>query len=1088
VFAVAASSPAESEPSLRVYLLGGFAVSVAGRRLPDDAWSLRRAAALVKLLALAPGHRLPRDQIVDALWPDADPAAAANSLHRALYVARRALEPTAARGSAYLRLAGDVLSLQAPGGLWVDVDAFTVAASAARRDRDPAAYWTAVERYTGDLLPDDAYEDWAADRRETLRQEHVALLLALANVCREQGEPEQAIAALRRLVAHEPAHEAAHRGLMRLYAEAGQGDRALQQFQHLREALARDLDAAPDAESQRLYDQILAHREHRRGEAGRPGSRGERTAAPVPPRPRATPTPPVAGPTPPASNLPAALSSFIGRECELAEVRRLLGETRLLTLTGAGGVGKTRLALEAARAATGDYPDGVWLVELAALADPTLVPQAMARVLGVAERPGEPVVEAIVGRLTGKRALLVLDNCEHLVEACAALVDEVLRRCIEVRVLATSRERLRIAGESAWRVPSLALPGAAALTPVALAGSDAVQLFVARAAAAQPGWALTDGNAAAVAEICARLDGVPLALELAAARLRALSVAQVAARLDDAFRLLTGGSRAALPRQQTLRATIDWSYDLLDEPERVVLRRLSVFAGGWTLEAAEAVCAGDGIEGWAVLDLVAQLVDKSLVVADAADDRVRHRLLETIRQYARDRLVETPEMAAVRDRHRAWCLALAEAAEPALWGNEHLVWLTRLEAEHDNLRAALAWSQEAAPSEGLRLAASLYHFWRVRGHQSESRRWLNDLLALAPTPTAARGKALVMAGMAARGWSDLTASRLLLEESLAICRASGDRAGAAYALNELAFTVNLLGDAAQAQAYLEDGLALALAVNDARRVRSIQNMLGTVLAARGDYGRARTLLAETAALDRQAGDAWSAALSLVRLGQVAWQQGEVAGATAALRESLGLLQDLGDRNHLPEVMLSLGLVSQVAGDEASARSWLEESLTVARAAAKPPYVSWSLWGLGQLAGARGEYGQADAAFREGLAHARERPDFLIMHVEGLAMVAAGGGRPTRAARLLGAAAAARQARGIPRPPVEQAGYEALVRRVEAALDGPAFAAAWATGAALTLEQAVAEALMEHALDGAESADDDPTAESGGGLATARPEE
>jgi non-specific serine/threonine protein kinase len=755
-----------------------------------------------------------------------------------------------------------------------------------------------------------------------------------------------------------------------------------------------------------------------------------------------------------------AATSFIGRERELAEVRRLLATTRLLTLTGAGGVGKTRLALAVAAQVPTSYPDGVWLVELAPLADPMLVPQAVARVLGVRDRPDQPLTETLTAWLATRRLLLVLDNCEHLVAACATLAAAILRVCPDIRVLATSREALGIAGETIWRVPSLSLPDPDPASVDHLTRSEAVRLFVERAASVQTTFAVTARNAPAVAQVCQRLDGIPLALELAAARVRVLTVEQIAARLDDRFRLLTGGSRTALPHQQTLRATLDWSYQLLTEPERVVLRRLAVFAGGWTLEAAEAVCAGDGIEAWQVLDLVTQLVDKSLVVADTVDEQVRHRLLETIRQYGWDRLAETPEAAAVRDRHRAWCLALAETAEPALWGSDQLVWLARLDAEHDNLRAALAWSQEVAPLEGLRLAANLFQFWRVRGHHAESRRWLNDLLALAPAPTATRAKALVMAGMAARGWSDFAGSRLLLEESLAIYRAIGDRAGEAYALNELAGAVSRLGELAQAQTLLEDGLVLALAVGDGRRVLSIQGMLGGVLATRGDYDRARAMLAETAAKDRQVGDGWGTAISLMKLGQVVWQQGDVEGATAALQESLALLQAIGDRSFIPDVMVLLGLVAQTAGDEGSARSWLDESLTVARAVGKPAAVSWSLWGLGRLVGAQGEYGQAAAAFRESLALARvmERSDFVIMDIEGLAMVAAGEAQPARAARLLGAADALRTAIDVPRPPVEQPAYQATTRAAQVVLGAAGFAAAWAAGARLLLDQAVAEAL------------------------------
>jgi non-specific serine/threonine protein kinase len=398
----------------------------------------------------------------------------------------------------------------------------------------------------------------------------------------------------------------------------------------------------------------------------------------------------------PPTNLPISLTSFIGREREIAEVTRLLAgppsESRLLTLTGAGGCGKTRLALRVAGEALGDFPDGVWLVELAALADPALVAGAVAMAVGVREVPGRALTESLVDHLRDRTLLLILDNCEHLVAAAAGLADVLLRSCPRLRVLATSREPLGSAGETIWRVPSLTLPPlSAADAPLLepLTRYEAVRLFVERARAAVPAFAPSAENAPALVEICRRLDGIPLAIELAAARVRVFSAAQIAARLDDRFRLLTAGPRTALPRQQTLRATVDWSYDLLAEPERALLRRLSVFAGGWTFEAAEAVAAGDGIQTHAVLDLMAQLVDKSLVIAEEQRGAVRYRLLETIRAYARDRLLEAGEAERTRDRHLAYFLGLAEEAEPRLRGAEERVTLDRLEAEHANLQAAL---------------------------------------------------------------------------------------------------------------------------------------------------------------------------------------------------------------------------------------------------------------------------------------------------------------------------------------------------------------------------------------------------------------
>jgi non-specific serine/threonine protein kinase len=477
-------------------------------------------------------------------------------------------------------------------------------------------------------------------------------------------------------------------------------------------------------------------------------------------------------------NLPLPLTSFVGRDTAIAEVTRLLSTTRLLTLTGAGGCGKSRLALRIGEEVRRAYADGAWLVELAALSDPTLLPHTVASALGVREAPGRPLLDLLTAYLRGRSLLLILDNCEHLVAACAPLAETLLRACPGLTILATSRHVLGVAGETAWRVPSLAVPDLHSPPPLErLVHYEAVQLFIDRATAAQPGLQVTQQNAPAVARICHHLDGIPLAIELAAARARVFAVEQIAARLDDRFRLLTAGPRTALPRQQSLGATVDWSYALLSEPERALLRRLAVCAGGWTFEAAEVVAAGDGVQPYAVLDLLAQLVDKSLVIAEERRGAVRYRLLETIREYACDRLQAAGEAAGTRDRHRAYFLALAEEAEPQLRGAESQRFLDRLEEEHANLRVALEWAL-ASPDGGeaaLRLSGALAWFWWLRSYHDEGWRWLERALAGAPEASAARMKALHGAGYLAHHRRDSALARALLGESLAIARALDDR-------------------------------------------------------------------------------------------------------------------------------------------------------------------------------------------------------------------------------------------------------------------------------------------------------------------------
>jgi DNA-binding SARP family transcriptional activator len=583
---------------LRVCLLGGFRAFVGPRPVADAAWRRRKARSLVKLLALVPGHRLHREQLLDALWPDLPPAAALNNLHKVLYLARRALEPElpATRPSAYLLFQDDLVLLSSPRTLWIDVDAFRDAATQAHRVRTPDAYRAALALCGGDLLPEDPYEDWVAPRREECRAQFLALLLGQARAHEERGEREQAVEALHRVLLSEPAHEEAHVGLMRLHARGGQRHLALRQYAQLREALARELDAEPDPASQELHAAILAGRlppslpvspSTDAGGAGADAAPGERRGA----RDEA------GSPREPPSNLPAQLSSFIGRQREIAEARRLLATTRLLTLTGAGGCGKSRLGIELAAAVAPQFPDGVWLAELASLHDPTLLVASVQAALDIPDQPGQAGAGALVGYLRDKRALLVLDNCEHLVDACAPLVVTLLRACPRLRVLATSREPLRIDGETIYRVPPLSLPPADRSAGDDLLRFDAVRLFVERARAVAPTFAITPPSRRPVVEVCRRLDGMPLALELAAARLGLLSIHQIAERLDDCFRLLTAGNRAGLPRHRTLRATLEWSHRLLADPERALFRRLAVFAGGFSLAAAEAIGDGVGCQG-----------------------------------------------------------------------------------------------------------------------------------------------------------------------------------------------------------------------------------------------------------------------------------------------------------------------------------------------------------------------------------------------------------------------------------------------------------------------------------------------------------
>jgi predicted ATPase/class 3 adenylate cyclase len=686
-------------------------------------------------------------------------------------------------------------------------------------------------------------------------------------------------------------------------------------------------------------------------------------------------------------NLPLQPNAFIGRERELTDLRRLLSSSRLLTLTGAGGSGKTRLALQLAAESLEGYPDGVWLIDLAALTDPALVPQTVATALAVREAPGRALTQTLAESLKPKKLLLLLDNCEHVVAACADLVATLMRSCPDITILTTSREVIGISGEVVWSIPALSTPDPRQMGPAASMGAnltqfEAVRLFIDRACMAKSDFAVTNQNATAVAQICHRLDGIPLALELAAGRVKALSPDQIAARLDDRFRLLTGGSRTALPRHQTLRAAIDWSYELLSEPERILLRRLSVFAGGWTLEAAESVCAGEGIEEWEVLDFLTHLIDKSLVLAETVPDgETRYRLLGTVRQYAGDRLIEAAEAAPLRTRHRDWFLALAEKAIPGLRGKDQGAWVERLEVEHDNMRAALEWTQaeEGGEEKALRLAGALYRFWYVRGHLTEGQQWLEAALARGSTAAAPLGRALRGVAILAMEQGDNQKATALFEQSLGLYRELGDKRGIARALA---------------------GLAM-VALDHA------------------EHGRAETLYTEVLGLAREIGATDIMASILNNLGETARMRGDYDAARKQYEEALPISGEGGP--HLTSTILSnLGMVALVQGDLATARRCFEESLPMG----------------------------VKLGYRTGIAGA----------LEGLAELAVREGQLERAARLLGACEAMREAINVPVSPADLAEHDRAMTALRDALGGRRLAASSSEGRAMTQDQAIAFAL------------------------------
>ncbi|MBI5651877.1 MAG: hypothetical protein HZC40_15785 [Chloroflexi bacterium] len=821
------------------------------------------------------------------------------------------------------------------------------------------------------------------------------------------------------------------------------------------------------------------------------------------------------------NNLPLALTRFIGREKEIAEVTRLLGDlpgflnleglprTRLLTLTGSGGCGKTRLALQVARDLTGfrnlsglaPFPDGVWLIELSALADPALVPQTVASIFDLRASGNLAPMDLLKNYLREKNLLLVLDNCEHLIDACAQLAEALLTSCPDLKILATSREPLNIAGEITFRVPSLALPdlrGQPQGLPLHdLAQFEAIQLFTERARVAQSDFALTDANKAFIAQICARLDGMPLALELAAARVKTLSVEQIAARLDDRFHLLTTGSRTAPTRQQTLRAAMEWSYALLSDDERIVLNRVSVFAGGWTLDAAEAVTnpksqkpnpkienrnskieiqntetapAPIGISdlGFGILDVLSRLVDKSLVIAETRDGATRYRMLETIRQYAREELAqaESGERANVQNRHLEFFVKLAEEAEPKLRRAEQIIWFNRLESELDNFRAALDWSTRAEKIEtGLRLGGALGQFWVRHGYWSEGHKRLVALLkSKGGEKSLARANALHLAAELSNRTGFFVEMRPLFEESIQMLRELGEegKRWLGYALARYAWAY-LDRDLALARTLIEEGIRTSRESGNLFGLGHCLVALGLATRRLSDFGTARSALEESAALFQTLGDMHMYALALNSHAVVDYFEGHLHKAKTSYEHALRIFQELNDKIGVGAAVVGLGDIARLQGNYAEASALLQKNLTLHRNMGQVHReVVLDLYYLGLLELTKGNLRESNEYLQESItqAHKANLRFWLPFLMDAFGYLAATVKLPERAARLFGAAEVLREQLQTPMPPVYRDDYEKYLPLARAQLDDAMFNAAFAEGRAMNLDQAIAFALAE----------------------------
>lgn len=812
----------------------------------------------------------------------------------------------------------------------------------------------------------------------------------------------------------------------------------------------------------------------------------------------------------PSHNLPTSTTTFIGRERELAALTLQLDMARLLTLTGPGGCGKTRLALQIASQLLPGFTNGACWCDLAAVTDPSYMPQSVARALHLSEAPHRPVLDSLVEALRPQHKLLILDNCEHLLVACAELVHALLSGCADVKILATSLQPLNLPQEKVFAVPPLALPEAGpGQNEQRLSQSDAVRLFVERAREAFPSFALDSATAAALVGLCRRLDGLPLAIELAAARVKMLSVPQIAERLDDAFQLLTRGPADALPRHQTLRTTMEWTHQFLTEAEQALLRRLSVFAGSFTLDAVEAVCVEEQV-GPGLLDFLSDLAEKSFVflLPREGEEAARYRLLETIRQYAREKLEGSGETAVTRTRLLEWCQAFAERAEPKLAGPEAGAWMMRLQAELDNVRAALQWVRTSrAVESGLRLASALWLFWLNRGYLTEGQSWLEELLALeasltqTPVTPSIRAKALYATAVLAFRRGDLARATTLAEASLSLAREALDQPRLGTVLNLLAILATEQGDYTRAASMHEEALALNRRLGDTNRVSVALVNLGVIARRRSEYSRAVALYEEALAIKRQLGDKATVALILSNLAEIAIWQSHYAHATALLDESLSLFREQDNHIGVALALNNLGVIARYRGEAYRARALFEESLDLMRTAGEKTRLSTLMLNLGDLARDDGDWAHAQTIYSDCLVQFKEAGDksswALALHSLGLvasgqhdeaqalalhrpslelyrsmayplgmvealealaSALAALPGEASRSAQWLAVAETQREAMGVPVPAPDHKRYDHTVQILRATLGESAYAAIQAEARRWPLEQVVGQAL------------------------------
>ena len=1043
---------------LLISLLGEFKV-VEGSK-PFTTINTPRLQALFAYLLLHRNAPQPRQHIAFLFWPDSSEEQAQTNLRNLLLVLRRAFPDT----ERYILIQRRSLQWRGDSPFSLDVTEFEEGLSrieremAARRSADTTSAGAssslqhAVDLYTGDLLP-ACYDEWILAPRERLRQGFMEALAHLVEALDKEGNPHSATLYAQRLLRHDPLQEENYRRLMRLHL--GMADRAgvVSVYRQCERALRRELGVEPSDATRELLrraEELSGHEPRGQRAKGRGKARVQ-------------------------GNLPAQTAAFIGREREVAQVSEQLRQSghRLVTLTGTAGTGKTRLAIQVA-AGLGTFQDGAFFVPLAALTEPEMVERSIAQALGMTEAANRPLRDTLRDHLRDKDILLVLDNFEHLLPA-AGLVAALLAACPQLKVLATSRAPLNLLGEHEYPVPPMSVPGRdAPPEPDDLTQYEAVALFVERALEVSPQFALTRENARAVAEICRRLEGLPLAIELAAARIKALSPEAILSRLDRRLKLLVGGKQDLPPRQQALETAIAWSYNLLDDDEKALFRGLSVFVGGWTLEAAEKILPRDEPGKSSILEGMTSLLNKSLLIRT----ETRFSMLETIKEYARERLQESGGIEGLEREHARYFKDLAEEVEPHLVGARQGEWLAQLEAEHDNLRATLAWCLESGNAEwALHLTAALGRFWQYRSYFSEGRVWLKRTLDLGFALLHREAKkadetwvhdleskiarTLHHEGFLAMRQGHYEEARALCVQSLEMCRALGDlrkEANVVVTLGNIAFH---LGEYALAVQLCEEGLRNFRRVGDTAGVSYAAHSLGMLAVNQGQYTEASQMLEESLAIQRELGLKSGIAVDLLWLGRLTLNHlHDTTRARLQFEEALELSRELGNKWLEGWLLLNLGEVARYDGCYDDAQELYERSREILKQLGERTGVARSSISRAYLALNEDESASGDEWTLDLLAEAltllREGSDKLALAqtIAGFGRYWARGGQPERGAALFAATFALQEHYGIVLDAVDLAMIERWIIQAKAGLESAEWEAAWIEGYAMTSEQAV----------------------------------